>query len=140
METTSALEKQRAHAIAEEYRSKGYEVIEGPAPEQLPDFLSGYKPDLLIRKGDEAVVVKVKSRSSLAKDPQVRDLARLLQAKPGWNFELVVVGEGEKLSAPEGARPFGRKTFSEVWKRLKGFSNRGLVRLLCCSHGQLRRP
>ena len=108
METTSALEKQRAHAIAEEYRSKGYEVIEGPAPEQLPDFLSGYKPDLLIRKGDEAVVVKVKSRSSLAKDPQVRDLARLLQAKPGWNFELVVVGEGEKLSVPEGARPFGR--------------------------------
>ena len=109
METTSALEKQRAHAIAEEYRSKGYEVIEGPAPEQLPDFLSGYKPDLLIRKGDEAVVVKVKSRSSLAKDPQVRDLARLLQAKPGWNFELVVVGEGEKLSVPEGARPFGRE-------------------------------
>src|SRR5438034_8200560 len=109
METTIALEKQRARALAKEYRGKGYKVIEEPAPEQLPDFLSGYKPDLLIQKGDEAVVVKVKSRLSLAKDPQIRDLARLLQAKPGWNFELVVVGEGEKLSIPEGARPFGRE-------------------------------
>ena len=132
METTIALEKQRARALAKEYRGKGYEVIEGPAPEQLPDFLSGYKPDLLVQKGDEAVVVKVKSRSSLAKDPQVRDLARLLQAKPGWNFELVVVGEGEKLSIPEGARPFGREDIlqgMEAAEKLleSGFSEAALL-------------
>jgi hypothetical protein len=109
MEATIALERQRVRTIAEEYRSRGYEVIEEPSPKQLPNFLSGYQPDLLVRRGNEAVVIEVKSRSSLAKDPQVRDLARLLQAKPGWNFELVVVGEGEKLSSPEGARPLERE-------------------------------
>ncbi len=108
MEAVISRERQRARAIAEEYRSKGYEVIEEPSPEQLPEFLAGYHPDLLARKGDEAIVVEVKSRSSLAKEPQIRDLAQLLQTMPHWHFELVVVGEGEQLSVPEGARPFER--------------------------------
>ena len=51
MATIGSLERQRTRAIAGEYRSKGYEVIEEPTQEQLPDFLSGYHPDLLVRKG-----------------------------------------------------------------------------------------
>jgi REase_AHJR-like len=70
--------------------------------------LAGYRPDLLVRKGDEAIVIAVKSRSSLARDPRIQELAQLLQTKPHWNFELVVVGEGEQFNAPEGARPFER--------------------------------
>ena len=108
METIATLEKQRARAIAEEYRRRGYEVIEEPTQEQLPDFLSGYHPDLLVRKGDEAGVVEVKSRAALTKEPQIRELARLLHTKPNWNFELVIVGEEEQLRTPEGARPFDR--------------------------------
>lgn len=109
MEATTQLERQRIRTLAEEYRGRGYEVIETPSPEQLPDFLAGYHPDLLIQKGDETIVAQVKSRSSLAKEPQIRELARLLHAKPNWNFELVVVGKEEQLSAPEGARPFERE-------------------------------
>ena len=108
MEDTIALEKQRARAVAEDYRNKSFEVIEEPSPEQLPDFLSAYRPDLLIRKGDVAIVVEVKTRASLAADPQVRNLAQLLQKHPGWSFELVIVGEQEKLDTPEAARPFDR--------------------------------
>ncbi len=109
MEATISLERQRAREIAEEYRRRGYKVIEEPSQEQLPDFLSGYHPDLLIRKGDEAIVVEVKSRASLAKETQVRELARLLRTQPAWNFELVVVGEEDQLRTPEGARPFDRE-------------------------------
>jgi len=132
MEAATSPERQRARAIAEEYRSRGYEVIEEPSPAQLPDFLSGYRPNLLVRKGDEAIVVEVKSRSSLAKDAQIRDLAQLLQTKPHWNFELVVVGEGERISAPEGARPFERDDILrgiEAAERLleSGFSEAALL-------------
>jgi hypothetical protein len=132
MEAVTSLEKQRARALAEEYRSRGYEVIEEPSPAQLPDFLSGYHPDLLVRKDDEATIVEVKSRSSLAKDPRIRELARLLQAKPHWNFELVVVGEGEQFNAPEGARPFEREDILrgiEAAERLleSGFSEAALL-------------
>ena len=107
METINSREKQRARALAEEYRRQGYEAIEEPSPEQLPDFLSGYHPDLLIRKGGEAKIVEVKSRSSLAKAPQIRDLARLLHNKPNWSFELVFVGEESPFGdLEEEARPF----------------------------------
>jgi len=132
MEAVTSPERQRVRAIAEEYRSRGYEVIEEPSPAQLPEFLSGYRPDLLVRKGDEAVVVEVKSRSSLAKDAQIRDLAQLLQTKPHWNFELVVVAEAERISAPEGARPFERDDILrgiEAAERLleSGFSEAALL-------------
>jgi uncharacterized protein YutE (UPF0331/DUF86 family) len=143
MEAVTSPERQRARALAEEYRSRGYEVIEEPSPAQLPDFLSGYRPDLLVRKGDEAIVVEVKSRSSLAKDTQIRDLAQLLQTQPHWHFELVVVGEGERLSAPEGARPFERDDILrsiEAAERLfeSGFSEAALLLAWSTSEATVR--
>jgi hypothetical protein len=143
MQGTTPLERQRARALAEEYRSKGYEVIEMPAPEQLPDFLAGYHPDLLIRKGDEARVVEVKSRSSLVKDPQIRELARLLGSKSNWNFELVVIREEEQLSAPEGTRPFEREDILrgiEATERLleAGFDDAALVLAWTTSEAAVR--
>ena len=143
MEAVISPERQRARALAEEYRSRGYEVIEEPSPAQLPDFLSGYRPDLLVRKGDEAIVVEVKSRSPLAKDAQIRDLAQLLQTKPHWKFELVIVGEGERISAPEGARPFER---DDILRRIEaaekllesGFSEAALLLAWSTSEATLR--
>jgi hypothetical protein len=101
--------RQCIHTLAEEYRRQGYEVMEAPSPEYLPDFLAGYQPDVLIHKGQEALVVVVRSRSSLTTDPQVRELARVVQAMPDWHFELVVVGEEEQVPTPAGARPFTRE-------------------------------
>ncbi len=87
---------------AEDYRSKGYEVLlEAPL-----DFMPGFRADLLVRKGDEARVIEVKSRPSLAADPKIGELARLIESMPGWTFELVLVGEPEKVDTPEGARSF----------------------------------
>jgi hypothetical protein len=106
METITSLEKHRTSVIAEEYRSRGYAVIEYPSVEQLPDFLSSYHPNLLISKGNEAIVVKVKSRSSLAKDSEIRDLARLLHPKPDWNFELIIVEDETPFGNLEEAQPF----------------------------------
>ena len=132
MEATTSRERQRARAIAEEYRRRGYEVIEQPSPEQLPKFLVGYHPDVLVQRGDEAIIVEVKSRSSLTKDPRIRELARLVQAEPHWTFELVLVGEEEQLAAPEGARPFERGDILQALETaarlvVSGFSEAALL-------------
>ena len=109
MDTAGTLERRRAQSIAEEYRKGGYEVTEQPAQQQLPPFLADYHPDLLVRKAAETVVVEVKSRKSLAREPQVAELAGLLRSKPGWSFELVLVDTGEEIEAPHDARPFTRE-------------------------------
>ena len=46
--TISELESRRAHEVADQYRSRGYKVIIGPKPHQLPPFLAGFRPDLLM--------------------------------------------------------------------------------------------
>ena len=92
-----------ADMTAEEYRNKGYEVSRGT---QL-DFLPGIHPDIIVRKGDEVKVIEVKSRASLVGNRQIMELARVIHSKPGWSFELLMVGEPEKLDSPEGAQSFG---------------------------------
>lgn len=116
METNILSERQRVQELAQEYLSKGYEVITEPSPKQLPDFLREYRPDLLVRKGSESIVVEVKTRSSLAENPRLRDLARVLHDTPDWKFELVTVREKEKLDTPKGTHPFTRK---DVYSRLE---------------------
>lgn len=91
-----------ARKTAEEYRSKGYEVSE----EILLDFLPGFQADIIVRKNDETKVIEVRSRSSLAADQRIRQLAQVIDSKPGWSFELVLAAEPENLDSPEGAHSF----------------------------------
>ncbi|MYC38722.1 MAG: hypothetical protein F4X66_17700 [Chloroflexi bacterium] len=93
-----------ARKTAEEYRSKGYEVLQ----ETPLDFLPGFRADLVVRKGGETKVIEIKRRSSLGADPRIRELARIVDSKPGWSFELILVGEPEKLDSPDEARSFDR--------------------------------
>ena len=105
-----------ARKTAEEYSSKGYEV----SLDQVLDFFQGFRADLLVRKGDEVKVIEVKSRSSLAADPRISQLARIIDSKPGWSLELLLVGEPEKLDSPEGARSFeGEEILSRIKKAEK---------------------
>jgi len=87
---TEQLERERLLEVAEEYRQKGYEVLLSPQPEALPDFLRGYRPDLIVRQGKEAIVIEVKSRSSIASAQYLRDLAQVVEQHPGWRVQLVM--------------------------------------------------
>lgn len=103
-ETYIARERERVQALAEEYRAQGYRVAVEPAPQELPDFLSGFQPDLIVTRGGETTVIEVKSRRSLS--AQARQIARLIEGRPGWRFELVIVGS-EPLDPP-GSVAFDR--------------------------------
>ena len=104
---------------AEEYRGKGYEVLM-----QAPlDFLPGFTADLLVRKGEEVRVIEVKSRPSLGANPKIIELARTIESKPGWTFELLLVSEPEKRDSPESACSFSSEEivqrFEEAEKALQ---------------------
>ena len=111
MEDIAILERKFVDKKAAEYRSRGYEVEENC---QL-DFLPGYRADLVVRKGAETRVIEVKSRTSLARSPRMKELAEILYEKPGWSYDLLLVGEPEKLESPKGAQPFAEE---EIRRRL----------------------
>jgi len=84
------LERERLLELAEEYSQKGYEVLLQPKPEDLPEFLRSYHPNMIVRRGEEAVVIEVKSRPSIASAQDLQGLAQVVQEHPGWRVELVM--------------------------------------------------
>ena len=65
---------------ADDYREKGYDVSLG----SIVDILPGYRADLVARKDDQVRVVEIRRRSSLKGDLRIHELARAVEAKPGW--------------------------------------------------------
>lgn len=102
MEDIKMAERIFADKTAAEYRRKGYEVLQ----DEALDFLPGFRADLLVRKGGKTKVVAVQTKTSLAANPKILELADALRVKPCWSFELLLVGEPERLDAPQGARPY----------------------------------
>lgn len=99
-------ERARIHAVAREYRGRGYEVTIEPSRMDLPDFLGDFRPDLIAKGRDETVVVEVKTRSSLSGDRDLRALSEVIDRKPGWRFELIVTNpRGEIVMSKEARVP-----------------------------------
>ena len=119
IEDIEILERKFIDKKVAEYRSRGYEVEENC---EL-DFLPGFHVDLVARKDDEVRVIEVKSRTSLALTPKLNELAEILYSKPGWSYDLLLVGEPEKLDLPDGARSFAveeiRQRLAEAEKALE---------------------
>ena len=126
MENRTLFEKRFIKSLVTKYWEEGYEVIEDPQPEQLPDFLSGHHPDLLLCKPGRSVVVRVKDRAALV-DKSWSTMANAIRAEPGWNFELALFDSGKQIDAPEEAIPFGRETISRVVAEAEQLLGNGLA-------------
>jgi uncharacterized protein YutE (UPF0331/DUF86 family) len=114
---TVNIERERLIKLAKEYCDKGYEISFQPNPEDLPDFLKNYRPDMIARRGDEAVIIEVKSRSSLNSSAQyLRNLAQAVEQHPGWRFELVMTNPED---ATYSQRAEGSLQETEIESRLQ---------------------
>lgn len=89
--TPQPLESQVIARVAEEYRRRGYSVEVEPRGPGLPEFLGGFRPDLIARSPGESVVIKVNvgTRTSVAE--RFGEVAERVNGQPGWRFSLVFV-------------------------------------------------
>jgi hypothetical protein len=86
------MEQQAIEGIAGRYRDEGFHVIVHPHGDQAPSFLAGFELDMIATRGNEGVVVEVKTnRIDLSNDPNVARLAEVVNAQPGWRLDLVVL-------------------------------------------------
>jgi hypothetical protein len=81
--------------VAEQYRREGYDVIEKPAPADRPEFAREFEIDLLARRANDQVVIAIRQRNELKDDVKVLHLAGVVNATPGWRFDLVMLSEQE---------------------------------------------
>lgn len=111
-------EREQLLKIADKYRNQGYEVAFHPNPEDLPSFLKNYRLDMIVRRGDEAVVVEVKSRSSLnsLSNQYLSSLAEVIEQHHGWRLELVISNSEDAATYPSKAE--GSLQKNEIKSRL----------------------
>lgn len=91
------LEAEFTAELAERYRSEGWEVQDPAEAESVLNF----EPDLLLRRGDEHLVVEVK-RVGFVSGRAVSVIRKQVEAIPNWQFELKLIPPDRMLRA---ARP-----------------------------------
>ena len=95
MISTMESETTKIKRVAESYENQGYSVQIAPSSEQLPEFLRGYHPDLIVRGPKETMAVEVKTKTTTSVAERFREIAENVNAQPGWKFVLLYVPEGE---------------------------------------------
>lgn len=95
------MENRRIRSVAQDYRDQGYVVVVRPGKQDLPTFLADYAVDLYVHNGDDHAIVEVKTRSSLTSAEQLTQLASVLQDRPGWRLDLVMVKARDKRFVEE---------------------------------------
>lgn len=85
--------KQMFNNLMDKYERQGYHLTVEPDEDHLPEFLRGYRPDLIAEKPGEAVAVEVKDRDKVRRANYWHDLAAVINQQPGWRFDFVVVNQ-----------------------------------------------
>lgn len=114
--TRNEREARRLRRVAAAFEARGYTVCLEPSASDLPQWLGGFRPDLIATGNDESVVVEVKSREELHQSPALRELAEAVESQPGWRLQLDVSNPRETQSAQPSFSPAGQQRIEE-WLR-----------------------
>ncbi len=111
--------------VREEYEAEGYEVFSG-LPTEKDDPLSAYRPDLVLRKGSEVIVVELKHSLETRDTEDLQKLRAQIESHPGWHFRLLFAGN--PFQAPPMTLRSGSKATSDIRRRIseaRGLFDRG---------------
>jgi hypothetical protein len=99
-----SIEQAKIASIARHYEAEGYKVFARLAGYEKPPRMGTHEPDLLVRKGEETIVIAIKT-GSVDKERQVmiEQLARYASGTKGMRFDLVVTNP-KPDRAQRGAR------------------------------------
>jgi hypothetical protein len=122
--------EQEVEQIARQYRSEGYAVITHPDKDHLPGFAVGFDVDLLATRGDERVLVQIKSdRAKLQEDPRIPRLAEIANKEPGWRYDVIVLNEGDPFQRlTRGAREPSNEEIEQSLRHVESLLQAGDAR------------
>jgi REase_AHJR-like len=119
--------------IVKQYQDEGYAVLTHPGADHLPGFAQEFDVDILATRGEERVVVEVKrDRADLEAGPNLARQAEVINAQPGWRYDLIVLNESDPLQrltreAREPSNEQIREALAHVERLIQG----GELRVAC---------
>lgn len=95
--TLQSIHQRLVQEAVDNYTSQGYYVDVFPPDNELPDFLKGFHPDMIVRLPDGTqVVVQVKSSGDGRNAEQWQQIKNAVEAHPGWRLDLVLNSRREQ--------------------------------------------
>lgn len=82
--------------VADDYTRQGYAVLIEPSGDQLPDFLQGFRPDMIVHTPDGSLVVEVKGAAHQRDADYWKRMTEAVKSHPGWRFHFVMDNRREE--------------------------------------------
>jgi len=77
--------------LIKKYRSKGYRVFAEHPKCTSPRSISKFKPDLIVKKGNQTIIIEVKTKKSIKANKKVIiSLAAYAKKRPNVRFDLAI--------------------------------------------------
>lgn len=118
MRRTKELEVKKLRDLIKEYSSLGYEVFAEYKGFQKPEAIGGFTPDLILKKGDQTIIVEITTKSklsSLAK--KMEQLSRYAAENENVRFDIVLTNPKPRLSREE-KRTLNETLLSDIQEKL----------------------
>lgn len=102
MRKTSKLEKNRLRDLIKEYSSLGYEVFAEYKDFQKPEAIGNFTPDLIVKKGDQTIVIEIATKSKLPSlSEKMKQLSQYADENKNVRFDIVLTNPRPRLSRQE---------------------------------------
>lgn len=101
MSTPTKIEHdKKIDSLAQDYLQQGFSVIKEPAAGAIPFDLGGYRPDLIVTKGNVNLIIEVKTKTSHVSVDKLQSLAQEIARHDGWRFLLVTLDDVDSSKIP----------------------------------------
>ncbi len=97
-QSPTEFERQSLEKLRKQYIAQGFNFIEHPGPDQLPEFLGAYSPDAIALKSGTNIAIEVKQRPNPASEQSLKEIRRLFEGHPDWQF-VISYGGSDPLTA-----------------------------------------
>lgn len=110
------LHEKKIESLINDYSQQGFLVVKEPTAEAIPFDLGGYRPDLLVTKGDLNLIIEVKTRASRISIDKFQSIAQEISKHDGWRFLLVTLEDVDTSKAPTAE--YDLPTWAELQSKL----------------------
>jgi len=95
-------EVRRLRELIRKYKNEGYEIYADYLDFKKPQSIAGVVPDLIVRKGDQEIIIEVISDESLKRlEDKLKRLSEYAERHEGTRFDLVVTNPRPRLPYQE---------------------------------------
>lgn len=92
-------EQEFTSKLAKDFIEEGFRPLN---PHLIRNELpAGYVPDLVLKRGEEILIIEIKSSVEHRTLEEVSQLKQIVESKPNWKFKMFVMPDRKAASVPE---------------------------------------